>query len=265
MLFASLLLIAGMQSSITPQSFNLGQDFNWANAPSLDDVKSRLIENLGQRHKSNIEETTERIGLSFWYGVTLDGNRYIVDQSGSYITKQTDGVINFNSGLPSIVTLTNTEWNSLSNFISFLSGSQSIVTTYQPNIAVKDEVYVFIDLSCEFCRKFHNTELRKLLLDGIAVKYVPYVRSHSKKLERLTSNVFCQPEAIRKHLIDEIYNVGWKKYQPSATQQECNKVNTKELEAIIYSGLRHGLKASPVFINSSGKVFEGYSAYKAAN
>ncbi len=110
----------------------------------------------------------------------------------------------------------------------------------------KDEIFVFTDIDCTYCRKFH-LEVPKLNLSGISVNYLAFPRKGINSLSSTKAqSAWCalnSPEALTQAKLG--------KRIPAKT---CENPIEKQFEL----GLRIGVMGTPAIYASSGEELGGY-------
>ena len=109
-----------------------------------------------------------------------------------------------------------------------------------------DEIYVFTDIDCTYCRKFH-LEVSKLNLSGISVHYLAFPRKGLNSLSSAKAqSAWCalnSPEVLTQAKLGK--NI------PAKT---CQNPIEKQFEL----GLRIGVMGTPAIYASSGEELGGY-------
>ena len=124
--------------------------------------------------------------------------------------------------------------------------SQAIAFT-PPNGEVKKVIYVFTDVDCGYCRKFHR-EMDKINGYGIEVRYLAYPRYgiHSEGYEKLAT-VWCsenKQQAINRMKSGQAVNISVCKNNPVAEHYKL--------------GGDMGVNGTPAILLEDGQIIPGY-------
>jgi thiol:disulfide interchange protein DsbC len=136
--------------------------------------------------------------------------------------------------------------------------NESNLVTYNPEGDIKNKIFVFVDYTCPFCKKFHENTLENLVKNGIQVIYLPFPRNSRKNIIEGLTGIFClSSNELRKAAMTEAYNKGSEFI--SKNFKECNK---KEYYLqIMRTGMDFKLNGTPAVFNSDGKYLGGYKGY----
>lgn len=241
----------------------------FASLPSLNSVKLRVVESLlkgiGVSHPEDI--VVDRVYGSNLYSVRVGASEYVTDSEGSYwIKSPASEVFLFGEDVVQ-VNINNQDRESLMELTAMLPYFEDTLVVYPPLGKDKHEViFVFMDLSCPFCKRFHLSQRLNLQKAGFAVAYIPFLRNiNDVKIRELTLFSYCLPAKERLSFIDEVYMSvkpesaygHGKKMYPNAT---CNPLQESTYDSLMSLGHRFNLNGSPVFFNEKGKLFYGYGS-----
>ena len=110
----------------------------------------------------------------------------------------------------------------------------------------KDEIFVFTDIDCTYCRKFH-LEVPKLNLSGISVHYLAFPRKGINSLSSTKAqSAWCALNASEA--------LTQAKLGKNIPEKACQNPIEKQFEL----GLRIGVMGTPAIYASSGEELGGY-------
>lgn len=130
--------------------------------------------------------------------------------------------------------------------LSALPEGDAIVFT--PKGETKASVWVFTDVTCPYCQKFHS-QIDDYLARGIEVRYLAFPRGgpHSNSW-RLAQSVWCaeNPRAALTHA----------KQNPAQLELEaCDSAHIREQ---YQAGIDVGLRGTPLIVTTDGRTLGGY-------
>jgi len=132
--------------------------------------------------------------------------------------------------------------------------------TYQSENPNGKEIYVFFDITCPICNKFHQY-VPRLVKEGYNVHYLPFPRSGSKNIHLLNAfnKIMCSDNPT--HQIDEAYKSPRNYlFSSTAPTQSCNHV------PLIYQYYKLGrdlkIKGTPSIFLDNGQYLGGFVSWK---
>lgn len=119
---------------------------------------------------------------------------------------------------------------------------------FEPEGETKAAVWVFTDVTCPYCQKFHS-QIDEYLARGIEVRYLSFPRGgpHSRGW-RLAQSVWCADNP-RKALTHAKANPA------SMPKRQCDSANIRQQ---YQAGIAMGLRGTPLIITSKGRKIAGY-------
>lgn len=128
--------------------------------------------------------------------------------------------------------------------MSALSKDELIVFTPEH---VEHSIYVFTDIDCTFCRRFH-AQIDEYMAQGIEVRYVFYPRSGPKTVSwTKAENVWCaddRNEALTLTKLDKEF--------------QTHSCDASIVQSHYAMGQDVGLTGTPAIVLSNGTLFSGY-------
>lgn len=268
MAFSSLTMAGGQlqPESLTPSSQE--SLVRYASLPSESEVLDRAITNMTSAlHMAKAPDniSINRVYASNLYHITLDSQKYFVDETASYwMPDKGEGAFLFGDSV-SRISVSNEIREALMQLTGFLSYAADSLVVYEPLKGNRNEViYAFMDLSCPHCKAFHLTKKMKLQMDGYTVVYLPFMRnSADKKTRNVTEYLYClKDNEARKEFTDKAFLA--RKINEVAlglpTKKDCSTLNDAIVKGVLSLGEQFNLAGSPVFFTEQGRLFYGYSA-----
>lgn len=242
----------------------------WISFPSIKTVenkaRARLISELNINESMAKKVSAYRVYTSDWYQVAVEEKSYIIDRDAKYWMsgESVGNIFLFQDGIAP-VNVNNEVRESLitiSGLAKRWPGPTAIYPSTNNNIPLK-KVFIFMDLSCPFCKEFHLTKRESLQQKGYEIVYLPFVRDvDDKKIKSLHERVFClNDQNAKDSLITQIYLNGIKSAPDTSSLEGCNIIDKTFFNTLAESGARYNLTGTPLFITESGGVFYGYSAF----
>ena len=136
----------------------------------------------------------KRTKISGLYSIKVDSNQFLyVGETGEYLIAG-DMYQAKPRGFVPVIPASTLEMRI--NIINAISKDDMII--FPSSGEVKKVLYVFTDVDCHFCRKFHNDTLPDLNLSGIEVRYLAFPRAGigSKSYKKMTS-AWCAEEKTK--------------------------------------------------------------------
>jgi len=202
---------------------------------TLDEVKSRLVENLPGIQVTSIEES-QVPGL---YELITDGQIYYVDESAEYLV---DGSL---IRLSDRANLTDSRQGLIHAALIEEIGEENMLI-YKPEKPTNRSITVFTDISCGYCRRLHG-EIDTLLDAGVSVRYLLFPRAGlgSQGHKDLIS-VWCadDPQAAMTNA----------KSGGKIEAKTCDN----PIESHVALAERLGLRGTPLIYTDSGEKIPGY-------
>lgn len=123
------------------------------------------------------------------------------------------------------------------------------IIIYEPEI-FNQTIYVFMDYTCPYCKKFHKEYLNKLLEYRIRVIYIPFVRDLNLNTLNNTINTFCiEDEEYKKQIFDNIIN------EKEVDIKQCD--NDYFIRNNIKKGFILNLIGTPAIFSEDGRYIGG--------
>ena len=117
---------------------------------------------------------------------------------------------------------------------------------FAPSRNAKNTVYVFTDIDCGYCRKFH-ADVPELNLNGIAVRYLAYPRAGiNSPVHRRMSSIWCSDD--RKQALTDA------KSGRLVKDTQC----TNPVAAHYELGQKMGIRGTPAIFLEDGRDLPGY-------
>ena len=240
----------------------------YASLPSEDDVLEKAVVNMKSalamaQAPENIK--INRVYASNLYHITLDNQKYFVDETASYwMPDKGEGAFLFGDSV-SRVSVSIEIREALMELTSFLSYAADSLVVYKPLKGDRHEViYAFMDLSCPHCKAFHLTKKMKLQLDGYTLVYLPFMRDPTdKKTRQVTEYLYClKDNDARMAFVDKAYLERKIKTVAASLppEKDCSTLNNAIVQGVLSLGEQFNLAGSPVFFTEQGRLFYGYSA-----
>lgn len=132
---------------------------------------------------------------------------------------------------------------------------------YNPYIEEIGEIFIFVDYSCPFCKKFHDLNLKKLLKYGYKVNYIPFLRNpENKDVSNQMINLFClSSNQEKKDFMDIAFS-----NPNSFSSMNIKECNTKEYVHYLLNITNHfNFKGTPVLLLHNGNFVEGYVPFNS--
>jgi hypothetical protein len=240
----------------------------FASLPSEDDVLEKAIKNMNSAlsmAKAPDNVLINRVYASNLYHITLDEQKYFIDETASYwVPDKGEGAFLFSNSV-SRVSVSNDVREYLMELTSFLSKAYESLVVYKPMKGNRNEViYAFMDLSCPHCKSFHLTKRVSLQMAGYTVVYLPFMRTPSDKKTRLvTEYLYClKNNEDKMEFLNQAYLERKIKTVAARLPQEksCETLNNAIVNGVLSLGEQFNLAGSPVFFTEQGRIFYGYSA-----
>ncbi|MBE8232550.1 MAG: thioredoxin fold domain-containing protein [Endozoicomonadaceae bacterium] len=222
-------------------------------------IEPLLNEALGVVNGHLQIKSFQRLGVSSLYKLVLkSGGKYIIDNTGAYWMPY-QHIKEFEGGKALQVTPTATEHYNQLTLLKFLD--QINLITYPAYNSKKDVLYAFIDISCPYCRKFHQRSLRKLNKIGVEVRYVPLLRDiDNKKIMEMQLDIFCSKDINSRTLKMDSFIGNFKAEQSEFDGvAQCNKHDRALYTELMKLGQRLDFIGSPAFLTQRGRMIYGES------
>tara|TARA_B100002019_G_scaffold269460_1_gene262243 strand:- start:671 stop:1441 length:771 start_codon:yes stop_codon:yes gene_type:complete len=217
---------------------------------NIQNIKNKLVQN-----NMNFGEPKPLGNTGLYYFSNKEGkeNKMVfTDKNLSFLIS--GDIVSLKNGVPN-KTVLNSEKTKIAFKLIQILNPENLIHYKSEN--EKDHIYVFMDYSCPFCKKFHENERDKLLKKGISVTYIPFIRSNVNKILEDTISTYCINDMNKKkNLIDKAF------FNPRNYEfkEEC-KLYDKYLSFMSMGGLI-GIEGTPTFITSNGYIIHGL---KSAN
>lgn len=119
---------------------------------------------------------------------------------------------------------------------------------FEPKGKTKAVVWVFTDVTCPYCQKFHS-QIEQYLARGIEVRYLAFPRGgpHSRTW-RLAKSVWCADNS-RRALTQAKNNPA------EVPRRQCENAPIREQ---YQAGIAMGLRGTPLIVTSKGRKIGGY-------
>jgi hypothetical protein len=228
-------------------------------APVERKLEQALVDG-GVKDEGDSPVTLSRLSVSDWFGFSLNGKTYLTDANASHIL-QSD-LRDFFHVSPNLsqVSISNGGVESLSKLTGFLSSfvNEAAFPVYKSTSKIKHEtiIFVFMDVTCPFCKKFHLSEREQLNRIGVTFIYIPFTKNYSNKKElALNYAVFCQSPSVRKKAINDVYLAP--KVRNFTIDPNCNLLDSTLIRFFLKTGEMYGFAGSPMFLSRSGQVMYG--------
>jgi thiol:disulfide interchange protein DsbC len=119
-------------------------------------------------------------------------------------------------------------------------------------------VFIFIDYTCPFCKKFHNRNLEKINNAGFDVYYIPFLRDNKNK--RVRSNlysIFCHKDnEYKKELINKAFEI---ELIFNNTEEDKNCSFSREyFNMLLNIGEYIKVEGTPTSLFYNGNLISGY-------
>ncbi len=125
--------------------------------------------------------------------------------------------------------------------------NKSDTITYTANGAVKGEVYVFTDIDCGYCRKFH-AEIPALNAKGVTVHYLAWPRAGAESdVGKEMQNIWCSEDPQSALTMA-------KQGKPVPASKTCPRLIKPQVEM----GFKLGVDGTPAVFLSDGRKVGGY-------
>jgi hypothetical protein len=121
-------------------------------------------------------------------------------------------------------------------------------------------IYVFVDFSCPFCKKFHDKNLKNLLMLGYEVRYVPFLKDpNNLKVKGLMENIFClNNNEDKKSFLDKAFQNKKSFNMDSKNCKRKDYINNLFTLSDLYM-----FKGTPAIMFNNGNYIEGYVPLKS--
>jgi hypothetical protein len=148
-----------------------------------------------------------RIFASDMFAVNFKGATYITDSSAeSWIQNGNTGFFQFSPYVRRVAT-SNYDRENLMKFGVFIEKLKRHLPTYKAFAGEREHIYVFVDMTCPHCRKFHLSQRVKFQKKGYSFTYIPFLRDPSnKRFSALNKWTFCADVESVKTNIDNVYS-----------------------------------------------------------
>lgn len=216
---------------------------------SFDDIKKNILANVKVFDPTIQDIQIEQSPVQGVYWVLLPKNEMIlISEDGRYVLGR--GVNEFKNGDLQPVqskilmhALENTRKTIKEDFIS----TADTQLVYPAEGKKKSEVYVFTDVNCGYCRKFHG-EISELNKAGIEVRYFagPFYSKDRSSLER----IWCAKDPLEAM---DITKSGRK-----APDAEVSDTCISTISQHIKIGERLGIRGTPAIFTLEGDKLGGY-------
>ena len=175
------------------------------------------------------------------YEVVVNGQLLYASADGQHFIAgdlyQADGLVNLSDNARAQVNR---------QTLDDLAKSDSIVFT--PDGEVKDAVWVFTDIDCPYCQRFHE-HIDEYLARGIEVRYLAFPRAGKGSASwNLTESVWCADD--RKAALTRA-----KSEQPLNNTEQCDNNAVAHGYA---AGRAVGLRGTPMVLDADGRPLGGY-------
>lgn len=250
---------------LTINEVELRKSAKWLSYLELNKVKERASNKLKKSLDLPIEAldnvSIARVFTSNWYQVSVDQSIYIIDENADYwMQGSAIGNVFIFDDTVTPVNVNNETREMLSKIVSFVSNSPEYAIVYKPRQISLGKIFVFMDLSCPFCREFHLSNKENILNEGYELWYIPFIRDENKKSIKLTLETFCSfDNELKKSNINNHY-IDPKNNKMIASSQDCSPTQKAVLDTLMRSGGIYSLTGTPLFITESTGLFYGYSA-----
>ncbi|MBL4606373.1 MAG: DsbC family protein [Pseudomonadales bacterium] len=124
----------------------------------------------------------------------------------------------------------------------------SIAIKYEA-VEEKHNIYIFTDVTCGYCKKFHAKELNKLLSNGISVNYIPYVAANYGRNYDLNDYVWCSDNPAETLTLAKNNKTG--------TLKTCKSKALRQGKEI---GKMFGVRGTPNIAFANGDLVKGYKS-----
>ena len=122
----------------------------------------------------------------------------------------------------------------------------------------KGSVFVFVDYTCPFCKKFHEKNISKINEAGYSVYYVPFLRNPNN--ERVKSNmysIFCHADnEYKKKLIEKAFQFDII-FDNSEKDNECN-LSRSYFNIMVNIGEYLNIEGTPTSLFFNGNLISGH-------
>lgn len=208
-----------------------------SNINNNEEIKIKPVDDSGIYFYENQEAGTNK---NEGYYITSDGKNII---KGT-LFKIDNGKIKYKYG----------NISSEKNRQLLYSLDQTKLITYKPKF-VKNRIFVLMDYTCPFSKKFHNETLNKLLQNDIEVTYIPYQRDPSnRKTKNGLAEIFCfnKSDDYKKELLNKAFS-----QEKTFISENCN---TDQNIGINILDITNGFDAygTPTILNVAGDNLGGF-------
>jgi hypothetical protein len=239
---------------------------------NIDDVKKKLtlkLHGIGISNK-DIESTielTKRIGVTTNFLVYINNNSYITDPNVStllpysnrnFLTIQSNGIDTHDILF---------DYEKMSSYLAFVSRLDFLpVVDNIKNTNPKKHFYVFFDVTCPKCKRFHKKAPQLTTKHNIKFTYIPVLRNTNDKIsEKANLMVYCKKESVANKL-EELIEFPAKKIKQivksagSNTLKNCDKNTSSIVQSLLSQGNLLNIQGTPLFVSDDLDYFYGESS-----
>lgn len=123
---------------------------------------------------------------------------------------------------------------------------------------LKGNVFLFVDYTCPYCKKFHERILNKVNAAGYNVYYVPFVRNpNNKKVRNNLYSIFCHSDNdYKKELIKKAFQFDII-FDNSENDNKC-EFNKDYFNMLLSIGEFLNVEGTPTSLFYNGNMVSGY-------
>lgn len=129
---------------------------------------------------------------------------------------------------------------------------------FESTINTKGSVFIFVDYTCPYCKKFHEVNLKKINDLGFDVFYVPFLRNpQNEKVRNNLYSIFCHKDNnYKKELLNKAFNLEII-FNNSDNDNKCSY--SKDYFNMIASIGEHlNIQGTPTSLFYNGNLISGY-------
>lgn len=218
-------------------------------AAEIDEVKQVILAKLKKVDESVVDVTIEETPLAGVYWVLLPGNQMILMSAdgryvlGSGLAELTDKeLVKVDSSIQETAA---TEIKTIAK--EGFEETQGNQLVFKAEGEKKGEVYVFTDVHCGYCKKFHR-DVPSLNKAGIDVHYLagPFFSKDRESLEK----IWCSANPLKAMTMAKFED----KFSAVSVSDDCKQIVTNHISL----GVKLGIRGTPATYSKEGEHLGGY-------
>lgn len=230
---------------------------------SMSSVEENLKRNVNVAFGDGTGEradVVDRIGLSNLFLVNIDGNAFISDSTGGFLSSASNLKKFTNHGLFNAMTSNNATEDNI-KFYEYAKTQKNNLPVFKGTGKDSGLIVAFMDPSCPNCKQFHLVQRLKVNSLGYDVMYIPSARNpKDKKVMNSLVHYYCRKDRM-VDWAQTLYN-DYKKARYKSKQnplESCSSIDESYIRHLSEVFSRHMMLGSPAFITPDGMTLYGYN------